>query len=624
MPSQDAQWHNNLKPSFANYGLIAYSVPGSAPHPSGELAQAIQGFVGERYDVRFSVLVPAADIHATSLDAQKVATAIDVSGGFPAARPPKNILFSELAAEVATDSNIVEREECIWKLCSILFDPLDVACADYMEGIPADKIDVFADRMRLDALAAFWSRLVAPYVQDGLKRARTTEEKIIHYFTKNDVDAASFDLMDAKDFKLATLVAQLPASDRSRAMMKDQIKAWRNRNDWSEMSDPVRALYTILAGEVSVVEGKIDTPENRVASFTISERFELSWQQSFALKLFYGGHETIKDVIHDYEAAVKAGRETKKPATVWANGKVTSNVLFEILSLSTKIKPKAVFDPLTVSGSAVNSRLAWQISSLLNKKNICTTAQEQLDQLSYDFAVELENAGDIVNSVWTLLHIVDAGVRQKAVLAALKRCGGIISTPGIDVANTTFQQLTQEIHVPAAYVWTAKALYANAGLHNPAVQTDWLLKAGDIDAAHEVLCTTLGPQAVIQQDYAVLSHVLSLFPRRLPDGWQRGGQVYLDFVRLVHARSKQRLSPEDEGAIKRLRRGLAEMEEDSARQSQVERVAVIEMGKVLDDVGREHNDGGKDKKMGGMEFEGVSSHGAEMLRRYQEAMGVGA
>jgi nuclear pore complex protein Nup98-Nup96 len=624
MPSQDARWHDNFKPSFANNGVFTYSVPGPAPPPSGELAPAIQGFVGERYDVRFSVFVPAADINATPLDAQKVATAIDVSGGFPAARPPKDILFSELAAEVASDSDHVVREDSIWKLCSILFDPLDVACPDYMQGIPADKIDNFADRMRLDALAAFWSRLVAPYVQDGLRRARTTEEKVIHYLTKNDIVAACEALMDAKDFKLATLVAQLPASERSRAMMKDQINAWRNRNDWSEMSDPVRALYTILAGEVSVVEGKVDAPENRVADFTISERFELSWQQSFALKLFYRGHETIKDVIEDYEAAAKAGRETKKPATTWANGKVTSDVLFELLSLSAKTKPKAVFDPLTVSGSAVNSRLAWQLSSLLNKRQICTTAQEQLDQLSYGFAMELENAGDIVNSVWALLHIVDAGARTKAVQASLRRFGGKISTPGLDVENTTFQQLTQENRIPAAYLWTAKALYANAGLRNPALQTDWLLKAGDIDAAHEVLCTTLGPQAVIQQDYAVLSHVLSVFPRRLPDGWQCGGQVYLDFVRLVHARTKQRLSPEDEGAMKRLRRGLAEMEEDPARQSQVERVAVIEMGKVLDDVAREHNDGGKDKKMGGMDLEGVSSLGAQMLRRYQEAMGVGA
>ena len=623
MPSQDAQWHDNLKPSFANNGIFTYSVPGSAPQPSGELAPVIQGFVGERYDIRFSQFVTAADINNPPLDAQKEATAIDVSGGFPAARAPKNILFSELAAEVEIDSDIVTPEHSMWKLCSILFDPLNVACAEYMEGIPADKIDQFADRMRLDALAAFWSKLVAPYVQDGLRRARTIEEKVIYYLTQNDIVAACEDLMLAKDFKLATLVAQLPASEKSRAMMKDQINAWRNRNDWSEMSDPVRALYTILAGEVTVVEGKAGTPENRVANFTISERFELSWQQSFGLKLFYGGYGTIKEVIENYEASVKEGRETKKPATTWANGKLTNDVLFELLSLSAKTKPKAVFDPLTASGSAVDSRLAWQLSSLLSRKKICTTAQEQLDQLAYDFAVELENAGDVRNSAWVLLHIVDALARQKAVLAMLMRNGDKISTPGTDVENTTFEELTQENRIPAAYAWTAKALYA-AGLHKRAVQIDWLLRAGDIDGAHEVLCTTLGPQAVIEQDYAVLSHVLPLFPRRLPDDWQRGGQVYLDFVRLVHARNKQRLTPEDEGAMKRLRRGLVEMEEGAARQSQVERVAVIEMGKVLDDVTRDHNDGGEDRKMGGMEFEVVSTAGAEMLRRYQEAMGVGA
>lgn len=579
--------------------------------------------MGERSDVRFSKFVPAADIKTPTLATQKASTTIDHNGAFPSARAPRNLLFTSLFQDVLKEDTSVHLEDYIWNLCTVLFDPLNAATADgFVNGVPLDKVDEFADRIRLDTLMAVWSDMVAPWVQEGLKRARTAEEKAMYYLTMYDIDEACNTLMEAKDFKLAALIAQLPGSQRSRDMMRDQISAWKSRNDWSEMSEPVRTLYSILAGELCVVQGKPDTPENRVAQFNIAERFELHWQQSFALRLLYGGHDSIEAVVRDYQLDLKGKKETKKPLTRWPGGKETNDILFDILSLVIEPRPKAIFDPLTVSGIATNSRLTWQLASLLNRKEICTTPQDQLDRLTYDFAMELENARDIVTSVWILLHIRDEPARRKAVMGVLMRNGGLISGWG-GGDNIVFEELTRDLRIPAPLVWMASALYAKAGLHNPALETEWLLKANDIEAAHEILCTTLGPQAVIEQDYEVLSNTLKLFPRRLPEGWQRGGQVYLEFVRLVQARIRQRLSPDDEAAMKRLRRGLAEMEEDASRQSQVERVAVFEMGKVLEEVGREHHGGEKERKMGGVEDASGVSLGTEMLRRYQQAMGMG-
>jgi nuclear pore complex protein Nup98-Nup96 len=624
LSSQDAEWHDSLKPSFSNNGIFTYAVPGSAPHPSGELVPAIQGFVGERFDVRFSKFVPAPDVKSETLSTQKHNTKIDTSGAFPSARPPDDDLtFTELLEHVHRDSSSVAHEESIWTICGVLFDPLDIVTADsFVNNVPNDRGDEFIDRIRLDTMVGLWRDMMWPYAQDGLKRARTPEEKALYHLTQNDIGDACHALLEAMDFKLAALVAQLPGSQRSREMMKTQISAWKDRNDWSEFSEPVRALYSILAGELCIVQGKPDTSENRVAQFNIAERFELSWQQSFALRLFYGGHDSIEAVVRDYMLDIKAKKETKKPLTRWPNGKETNDILFEILSLVAEPRPKATFDPLTISGSAMNSRLTWQLASLLNRKNICTTPTEQLDRLAYNYAMELENARDIVTSAWVLLHIRDESARQNAVRGVLIRNGGLISAWG-NGDNAIFEELTQDLKIPATLVWMASALYAKAGLHNPALETEWLLKANDIEAAHEILYTTLGPQAVIEQDYEVLSHALKLFPRRLPDGWQRGGQVYLDFVRLVQARTRQRLSPDDEAAMKRLRRGLAEMEEDVSRQSQVERVAVFEMGKVLEEVSRDHHGGEKDRKMGGGEDAAGSSVGMDMLRRYQQAMDVG-
>ena len=583
----------------------------------------MQGFVGEHFDVRFAKFVPAADVDTGTLSWQKENTTYDLSSSFPFARAPVIPFFSPYNHAASSEN----AESSIWHLCSILFDDLEHAViGEYINGIPHDQLDEFDDLLRLDTLKEFWRRLVQPHAQDGLKRARSPEEKAVYYLTQNDIKNACETLIAAKDFKLAAMVAQLPGSQRSRSMMSEQISAWKNRNDWSEMSEPIRAIYSILAGEVCIVQGKSDTAENRVSEFSFSKRFALSWQQSFALRLFYGGLQSIRDVINDYVSDLDDGPETKKPVTTWTDGKETSDVLFEILTLKMQEQSSTVFDPLTVSGSALNSRLAWQLTTLLNAHNICSSPQEGLDQLTFGFAMELENAGDLAASVWALLHVgdtTDTVARLKAVTAVLNRNGGAISEPDTSDGRS-FQKLAQVLHIPEPLIWTAKALYAKAGLHNPALELEWLINAGDVDTAHEILCTTLGPQAVIEQDYDILSHSLQLFPRRLPDGWQRGGQVYLDFVRLVNGRSRQRLSADDEAAMKRLRRGLAEMEEETARFSQVERVAVYEMGKVLDDVVREHHGNGKDLRASGMEDVIGPSLGSEMLARFQQAMGVDA
>ena len=579
--------------------------------------------VGEHKDVRFGKFVPAQDINPMTLLAQKEATTIDTSTGFPAAHAPQGLIFTSLADNVETQFPITNQERAIWRLCSILYDPQEIACARYMEGVPEDKHNEFAGRMRMDAFTDFWTELVTPFVQDGLKRARTAEEKAIHYLTQNDIVAACEALMGARDFKLATLVSQLPGTESSRTMVQNQITAWRNRNDWSEMSEPVRALLTVLAGETCIVEGKSGAAENRASEFNIAERFGLSWQQSFALRLFFGGHDSVAKAIQAYSADLDDHRDRVQPSTIWPSGKETASTIMDLMRLfSGDADPLPMLDPLAVSGSSTNSRLTWQLASLLNAKTICTVPQEQLDQITYDYATELEVGGKLVSSAWISLHLSDRGAREKAMMGLLERNGGKLSTPDHDRVRGSFQDLVEENHIPASFVWRAKATYAKAGLHDPGLQADWLLRAGDVDEAHEVLCTTLGPQAVIEQDYDVLSHVLQLFPRRVPEGWQQGGQVYMDFMRLVRAHAGQRWSREAQVSMQRLRRGLAGMEDDGRKKSQEERVAIIEMGRVLEEVLREHGDPDADKKMGGMEYGITSSLGADLLNRYQQAMGM--
>ena len=437
MTREEAEWHACVKPSFATNGTFVYAASGPAPTPSGLLTPAMPSIVGEHKDVRFAKFVTADDINPLSLLAQKEITNIDISGGFPVANAPREIVFASLAENVDTGVSIAKHEKAVWQLCSILFDPSSIACEKYRKGIPEDQVVQLEPRMRMDALGAFWAQLVAPACEERLKRARTAEEKALLHLTQNDIVAACEALISAKDFKLAVLISQLPGSEDNRGQMKRQIDAWRDRNVWSEMSEPVRALYSILAGELCAVEGKSGAPENRVAGFNIAEKFGLSWQQSFALRLYFGRHQTIEEAVQAYSADSQSNRERVRPISDGNTGPETSNVYMELLSLfAGNADPSKLLDPLTVSGNELNARLTWQLASLLDAKGCCALSNEQLDQITYAFATQLEVAGKFISGTWVLLHLRDNKARQRALMALLERCADSISTPGDGVRGT--------------------------------------------------------------------------------------------------------------------------------------------------------------------------------------------
>lgn len=589
---------------------------------SRDLSNAMAPLIGEHVDIKFAKFTPAEDISTAILRTQAEHTSIDISSGFPFAQTPENALFSSLPDRVDDSLAIAQHERTIWQLCAILFDPLNDACQQYLEGVPEDQVEHYAPRMRLDALGDLWSELVTASVQDGLKRARTDEEKALLYLTQNNIDAACDALVKGKSFKLATLVSQLPGTPQGREMMQRQLEAWRQRNDWSEMSEAVRALYSILAGELYIVEGKKApkiAPEDRVVDFNIANTFQLDWKQSFALTLFFGGHQSIGDVVQAYSSHLLTGQDGIQPNTTWPNGVKTDDILFELLRLQTgEQNTSKLFNPLAVSGSAINSRLTWQLATLLCAAGRCDLTGKDLDQITYEYANEFENAGMLPSSCWVLLHVNDSNTRKDAISSLLNRHGDKISAPSNDTRGS-FEELTQDNQVPAATVWRAKALYAKGALRDPGLQTEWLLRAGDIDFAHEVLCATVGPQAVVEQDHERLSNLLRHFGGRKVHSWQQGGQVFGDYIKLVRSQKSKRQSADEDAAVRRLRKGLAAMENDGmTKKSLEERVAIIEMGRVLHDF----EEGERDQEMLGMEqSSGGRGFETDMWLKYQRAMG---
>lgn len=637
MTADDKAFHDSFKPSFDGQNALIYSVPGSAPQLSGDMKQTIKPLVSEGRDIRFVKFAALEDIDSQTLELQKQHTELvqkdDEQPEVPHAVTPAEISFAALAQVDTGSSALGVQEKAIWELCSILFDPLDVCAGELLEGMTDEQVAEYEPRLRIERFQQFWSELIAPAVDSQIKATRSAAEKAILLLTKGDVVTACQLLMDAGDVKLATLIAQLPGSETSREVLKQQIQMWQERKDWSEFSDAHKALYSILAGETCIVSGIGGAPEDKAKQFCLSERFGLDWRQSLALCMYFGGHESIVHAVGAYIRNLNDdGRETVKPLP--SNGAEDGeNTLLGLLRLYAlkEAHVERLFDSATVSGSAMNSRLAWQLATVLEAKDLCEFSEEKMDDLTLDFASQLESAGAWTKAAWTVLHLSGIDARTTAVQGLLERNAAQLPSPDMDHDNTLMEDdsgwgLTS-IQVPTSLIWEAKAVYAHAVLREPALQAKWLLYTQTDEAfaeAHNVLCQTVGPRAVIEQDYADLKDLLDCFnthgAQEFAD-WKHGGKIYADFVRLKELNGNKKHGRDGRNTCWVLRKGL-EAAPDADRSLEV-RVAIGEIFRVLGDVEREVGVNPK-FNFDGMDVDGeVSSGGVKgMLDGYRRALGV--
>jgi nuclear pore complex protein Nup98-Nup96 len=352
----------------------------------------------------------------------------------------------------------------------------------------------------------------------------------------------------------------------------------------------------------------------------------------------------LDQAVKAYAGDLESGRETIRPLPWWANGHQGAeaaagkeDTLLSILRLfsTTRAYPadlEALFDPKTISGSAINTRLAWQLATILSAKGWTDyLPKDKYDQLTRDFAAELENASKFVSATWVLLHMTDVQARELLVRELLMRNGGHIPEPlpmggaHEQTEPDVFRYLSQDNQIPELLLWEAKALYAKAELKNPYLQTDYLLTAQLYDQAHEVVCQTIGPMAVIEEEYHDLAVLLGRFSNasEKPVGWESGGQVFDDFTRMCSMPAHRKNGREWKGLVEKLRSGLEAMQNStSAVHMTLEgRVAMVEMERKMREEARDAEVGARDGRV--MEgVVGAKVEVPELWMRYRAAMAL--
>ena len=530
-------------------------------------------------------------------------TEISLQGGVPVARAIRTSFG-------ALDKRSCPQEErLIWELANILFDNFE---DDFSEGIPAAKKLKYRDRVRKDRLSAFWSQLCQAKALAAVSCAQGAEERAIAYLSMNMVVEACNALSEARDHRLATLIAQIGGDQIMHEDMAEQISSWKQLNVLSEMSEPVRALYEMLAGNVCFCEGKKGAVEDRVPGFTLSERFKLDWARAFGLRLWYSilDGEPIESAVQKYLDDLE-GKETARPkpwflekegdSPSWSDPTASEreDVLWGLLKLygedalgRVDTSLSDVVAPRNVKGSPMDSRLSFELYHALSPALPDRTSPYDADELAISFASELKSANLWLWAIFVLLHLSKDRERQAAIQDLLAR-----QAPIIDVANKTLLDiLFDTFKIPSAWVYEAKAIYARAVLLDPLAEVHFLQKAGDWTEAHRVLCAIVAPRAIVERDHDTLAAILKEFEAagETPHEWRSGGGVYADYLALLGSRDKDekqrllgrllRTLPELAGQKKAKHKHKGQPEKTAESEGFLQGVAAREMGWVVGDM----------------------------------------
>lgn len=601
MEAQEQAYHDSVKPHWDLDGTLVYAAPdsavqGSVPDEHSSLLSHTC-IVNSDRDIRISKLANMSE--AAAVLHQKGITAISASEVAPSASLTMPFRFKDFVTKNETGSLIVSQENLVWELASILFDEIEIP--DELANFPAAF-----KFLRRDLLSTFWERLVESSTTQKMSLAKSQEEKAVAALAGHRIVDACKSLTAGKDFHLATLVALLDGNESTRDSMQQQLEIWRNSRALSEINQPIRAIYEILAGNVCVCEGsKKGAPiEDRLDTFTISDRFSLDWRQAFGLRLWYASSNTgeLKEAVRKYAEDVASEREMVKPVAWYVEANVSpiwddqyledrENLLWGLLKLysddSTDLQ--SVISPENSQLSPFNMRLTWQLGQALTASGKCSfgsNAEQKADSATLAFAQQLTAEGQWLDAIFVLLHLTDAEIRAKSVQDHLARHAGKIGASD----SATFSTLVENYKIPATWVWSAKALYMRAIVQDSQKEVECLIKAEAYSEAHRTLCKEVAPIAIIERDYDALKALLAGFDGNHSSitDWELGGGMYLDYLKLLEQQHLSHANPLAVQVAERLIKTLPVMVASARAPGFSEKIAAQEMSGVVAEVLVQH------------------------------------
>lgn len=512
----------------------------------------------------------------------------------------------------------------IYELAHVLFDDYE---DEFSFGLSRQQQQEFVGNIRKDRLSKYLSTLIWRRHGDRIRASEKSNAPTaaILYLTAKNIKSACDALMKEKDFHLTLLVSQIGSVDDTvQRDISDQLTAWREQGVISEMSEEIRALYEIIAGNTGVCQGKQNVPvENRASTFSISEKFDLDWIQAFALSLWYGRQKShgIQDTVKEFQDKLTSQEESASPLDARGNEDPIW-VLLKLFATQAKGNVDGVEKPifpqaLSTLATRWNSQIVFRLHhAIVSTAPGVTVDDNKVEQLAASLAFEFSARGDVVGAAYALLHISDSLIRAQYIKDLLSIHAAVLPDPpkydvGPQSQQNLFGILEQSLHVPTTWLFAAKALHARSA-NDSVAELSYQILAKDFAAAHETLLRRVAPRLVIDEDWTVLSSILKQFGNSPEEhigaiAWSEGGGVYEAFVVLMgleqskKAHSNQAVKAERNALLHHLQKALTILNAKETnlgplgkdKEKLEERVALREMGRAVAAILNHDSEGGE-------------------------------
>ncbi|PWW77905.1 hypothetical protein C7212DRAFT_350849 [Tuber magnatum] len=612
--SDDKRWRNAVKPVWGKDGSIIYF-----GDLEGLERRRNYGNDLKLAKLKYSIQDSESQGTPKPLELQLRATTIKRDEfNVPVAELKQDTLFHSFTQlSWSPDDPAGQHEKSIWELAGVLWDPIAGELA--LEEESQEMIEYMQETCRKERLSKFLEALVEVAADEHVHGAATLEEVAIAHLTAHRVEHACASLLEAGDFRLASLITMVGGDAKLRSSIKKQLEQWKNRGVLAEIPIPIRALYELLAGNTCHSEGVRGPLEDAAPNFFIPNRFNLDWKRGFGLKLWYGcaEEEPIGNAVVDYETDMREYPEAVPSPKPWYHTEANParddaiDILWGLLKLyaDRELNLEEALAPVNMNTSYIDYRLSWQLRTILARKGIRDfsggnlhrridgtdefIAGSMADQITVDFAGELETLGMWEWAIFVLLHLTDTDSRETAVRNVIgKHIDELESAEGADVGKK-LEFLEKTLLIPKNWIHEARALQArSAGRH--LLEAGYLLAAQAWNEAHKTVVKKVAPEAVISGDLEILKLILAEFEDvDLVDKWNLGGQIYLDYIHLqeyvlsgkLHLGSAKN-APEQKGlprsnSPKDLARRLLVGLKNADRKGFLQNIAVREMAGVV-------------------------------------------
>lgn len=325
-------------------------------------------------------------------------------------------------------------EASLWRLTSALFDDIQL---DISDDIDQQKMDQICSLRRKVKVSDWLQAAVAPSIEQVMLNGGSTPiTKIFALLTGNQIERACQVAMDAGDFHLATLLAQVGGDKRFRNTMWSQWSVWVKEKVDAFIPDDYRRVYAILSGEVTLgVGSNSEDPFLKTGHIEIARG--LDWKRAFGLHLWHNClmEQPVSQAVDFFDegmaqiASAGASEEegdalilgnpppwymnvdSNSPGPLWDRGSDGDALLHLIrLSVDSEYSLEDTLAPRAYSPHSLDYRLPWQLFSVLAtfmKFEKFPKHDKAIlgDRLAISYAMQLENQGLLEPAIMVLLHL---------------------------------------------------------------------------------------------------------------------------------------------------------------------------------------------------------------------------